>query len=111
MSETNGGGLTTGQRLERIEAEIRNFKEHTEDRITRHREINANQIKELAKSIIEDFGERVTKLEMAHESEERVKEALEKYQAKQTSTFRWVMGFIGSLGLVNLILNLSQGAN
>ena len=110
MAEGNGGELTVGKRLERIEQRLEAIEEHMDTRISRHKEANDKAIKELATSIVRDFGERVTKLETTQTSEEKVKEALEKHQAKQTATFRWVMGFIASLGLVNLLVNLQQGA-
>lgn len=56
-----------------------------------------------------DLRSKVETLEVNHVSEEAVAEALEKHQAKQRNTFRWAVGLLTSLGVVNLLVNAFQG--
>lgn len=89
MSE-NGGELTVGQRLTRIEEEIKGFKTHVDERITRHRKVNEQTVKELAMSIVRDFGGRLEKLEKHDVAEDAVK-----------SQRKWLIGIgITVLGIV-----------
>lgn len=107
--EDNGGNLTAGQRLTRIESRLDTIFERLDARITEHKKANDETIAKLAHTLVSDFGKRVSALEQSDTSDTAVKTALEKYQSKQTATFRWGIGIVTSLGIVNLIINASQG--
>lgn len=115
MSE-NGGEITVGERLrliekrfDKVEDRLIKIEEHLEERIQRHREKNEAAVEKLADGIMKDFATRVTKLEQEHVSAAKVKEALERYQAKQQANFKWAVGFLVTLGVGNLFINFQQG--
>lgn len=108
----NGGELTPGQRLGRIETELKELKDmmrgeitalHT--RITKHRENNAEQIKELANHIVNQFGQRLQNLEKHDAADDAVK-----------SDRKWfITGFIAiatlMLGTIGLLLQVLGKVN
>lgn len=72
------------------------IEDHLEERITRHRERNAQQIKELASFVMDDFGKRVKKLEEQDVADEAVK-----------GYRKWFVGaFVGMAGLIVTVLVL-----
>lgn len=92
----NGGALSTGQRLERIEKHLEGFENKLEGleesimkRITKHREVNEQQLEKLAATVLKDFNQRVTKLE--------TESAIE---AAQRSSKRWIIATSISLGVL-----------
>lgn len=106
----NGGELSAGQRLTRIETRLDNIFERLDTRISEHKKANEASIAQLASNIMNEFGKRVSALEQSDTADHAVKKALEEYQAKQTASFRWGMGFIASIGIGNLIINYIQSA-
>ena len=92
VADGNGGGLTTGQRLERIENQIERIHEQLDERITKHRERNQEAVEILGKSIlnkVSEFEPRIKTLETFMATDI----ALEKYK-------RWIFG-----GVLFLVLN------
>lgn len=93
MSE-NGGEITPGERLRRIEEELKSINEHLNDRISRHRDKNQEHIRQLADSIVRDFGDRLQTLERHDVAED----AVHSYR-------KWLIG-VGVIGLGGLLINL-----
>ena len=89
----NGGEISVGQRLSRIEKRLDIIEKQLDDRITRHREANQQAIKELATSVIEDIGRRVTTLEKHDVADEAVR-----------SYRKWLIG-VGLVGIGGLLIN------
>lgn len=104
MTEGNGGELSVGQRLSRIENQIERIHEQLEDRITRHRERNAEAVELLGKSILSkvtEFEPRLSKVETFIATDQ----AVEKYK-------RWIFGGVAFLAMnvVLSVLTLFQNA-
>lgn len=110
MSEGNGGSLSTGERLSRIETRLESIETHLEQRITRHKEANDATIKELATSIVTDFGKRITELEKKDVADIAATAALAAAKKEARSNKRWVIGSAASLGglLLGVIVLLFQ---
>lgn len=97
----NGGQLTAGERLRGIEAEIRRISGHLEEinrelhgRITKHREANEAHLKELATSVVKDFGARLQELEKHEVAEEAVR-----------TDRKWLIG-VGIPVVLGLVVNM-----
>lgn len=93
MTEGNGGEMKVGERLRRIEDSLETIKNHLEDRITRHKEANEAHLKELATTVVTDFGKRVSNLEKESAADAAVK-----------SYRKWVIG--GTISLATLLLGV-----
>lgn len=52
---------------------------------------------------------KVETLEVNQISEEAVAKALQEHQTKQRNTFRWAVGVLTSLGIVNILVNALRG--
>ena len=89
----NGGEISVGQRLTRIEDRLDAIESHLDDRITRHREANQHAIQQLAESVIKDIGGRVATLEKHDVAEDAVK-----------SYRKWLIG-VGLVGVGGLLIN------
>ena len=89
----NGGEITVGQRLHRIEKRLDDIERNLDERITRHREANQKAVTELAQSIVNDIGKRVTTLEKHDVAEDAVK-----------SYRKWLVG-VGVVGIGGLLIN------
>ena len=94
MSEGNGGTITPGMRLARIEGRLDKIEAHLDERITRHRDANQQAIKELAESVIKDIGGRVSTLEKHDVAED----AVQSYR-------KWLIG-VGVVGVGGLVVNI-----
>lgn len=55
--------MSVGERLRRIESRLDTIEEHIDARITRHKEQNEATVKELARTVVTDFGARLQTLE------------------------------------------------
>lgn len=108
MVEGNGGSLSSGERLTRIETRLDAIFERLDNRISEHKKANEASIAQLASNIMNEFGKRVAALEQSDTADHAVKKALEEYQAKQQASFRWAVGLIASLGVGNLIITYIQ---
>lgn len=100
MAEGNGGNITVGERLRRIEDRLDSIEEHLDQRITRHKEANDAAVKELASSVIKDFGNRVAALETKDVADEASQKALVAAKQEARSNKRWVIGSAISLGVL-----------
>lgn len=109
MAEGNGGELKPGERLSRIENDIKDINSHLgeirvhlDERITRHRERNEQHIRDLQRSVLKGLDERVTTLERHDVAEDAVR-----------SYRKWLIGIgvvviLGLLGNVIAVLQLMQ---
>lgn len=104
--EGNGGTITVGERLRRIEneivatkSEVRNTAVSLSDRVTRHRDANQKQITELARTIVNEFDGRIKALETHDVAEEAVR-----------SYKRWAIGIVLTI-VIALIANFIAVAN
>ena len=103
MAGENGGEISVGQRLARIETRLDGIEEHLDARISRHKKANEDQMKELATSIIKDFGNRITVLEKKEVAEDAKNTALDAAKEEARSNKRWVIGSAISLGVLLLM--------
>lgn len=93
MTEGNGGELSVGQRLSRIESQIEVIFGRLDSRITKHRESQERTVEILGQSMlskVSEFEPRIKTLETFVATDQ----ALEKYK-------RWIFG-----GVMFLVLNL-----
>ena len=104
----NGGGLSSAQRFDRLEAQIeRALKEVS---IERHRVTNILQIEKLHTEILttlKDHETRLTEIERREVAEEAVTTALSAARKEAQSNKRWVIGvcIIGGGGLfINAVM-------
>lgn len=111
MVEENGGSLSPGQRLTRIENRLDTIFERLDNRISEHKKSNDAQIAQLARDIMTKFDGRLTALETSDTSEHAVKEALEEYQRhqaekqdKQAANIKWGISVLASLGIINIVI-------
>lgn len=98
MTEGNGGSITVGERLRRIESRLDEIEHHLEDRITRHKQANEAHLKELATTIVTDFGKRISEIEKKEVAEEAATAALTAARKQAQSNKRWFVGSAISLG-------------
>lgn len=105
MIEDNSGTIGVGQRLSNIEGML---KEALEQIATeRHRVNNLLAEKTLSQRVLEmvnDHESRITEMEKRDIADEAVARALEEYQTKQRATFRWGIGLVSSIGIVNILV-------
>lgn len=113
MIEENGGSLSSGQRLTRIENRLDTIFERLDARITEHKKSNDATIAQLAKDIMSEFGARVTALEQSDNSEHAVKKALTEYQKAQAerqdkllSNVKWGISLLASIGVLNIVVQV-----
>lgn len=102
MTEGNGGDIKVGERLRRIEDRLETIETHLEARIERHKKANEQTVKELATSVIRDFGDRISKLETEAIAEQAAHDALEAAKREAQSNKRWVIGIGFTLGMLLL---------
>lgn len=76
------------------------IEEHLDARITRHKEANDKTLKELATSIVKDFGGRIAELEKRDVAEDARAAALAAAKTEARSNKRWVIGSAISLGVL-----------
>lgn len=102
MTEGNGGTLSVGQRLGRIESRLDTIENHLDARITRHKEANEAHLKELATTIVTDFGKRISEIEKKEVADAAATAALDAVRNKAESNKRWIVGSLISLGILLL---------
>ena len=92
----NGGELKVGERLRRIEEDIRAIKDRMDARITKHRENNELAIEKLGESVISKVTE--------HERRLRVLETHDAQDEAVSKDRKWIIG-VGIVGLGGLLVN------
>lgn len=61
------------------------------------------------KGEVKTLSNKVEHLETTQVTETSVRKALEEQRKDQRATIMWVAGFLGSLGVLNFVVNLTQG--
>lgn len=105
MVEGNGGEISVGRRLGNIEGMLKDALEQIATE--RHRVNNLLAEKTLGQKLVEmvnDHEKRLTDIEKRDIADEAVAKALDEYQTKQRATFRWGIGLVSSLGVVNIVI-------
>jgi hypothetical protein len=92
----NGGEISVGERLRRIEDRLSEIEQRMDQRLTRHRENNELAIEKLGASVIQRVGEHEGRLKVL-EHHDTADEAVRKYR-------RWLIG-VGIVGVGGLIVN------
>ena len=102
MTDGNGGAITVGERLRRIEERLDSIEDQLEARIARHKQANQEAVEKLADFIAQDVGKRLIALETKTAAEDAAHKAREESRNYTLRNRHWVIGTGIALGMLLL---------